>query len=65
MKSILFLLTIIVLLFTEMFSQSASFQGISFTGTRPPDPVIAAGPNHIVIAVNSKISFLYQNWGIS
>ena len=57
MKNILSLLTIIVLLFTEMFSQSASFQGISFTGTRPPDPVIAAGPNHIVIAVNSKISF--------
>lgn len=36
---------------------SASFQGITFTGLRPPDPHIAAGPNHIVATVNS-------NWAI-
>jgi hypothetical protein len=32
---------------------STSFTGIGFTGLRPPDPHIAAGPNHLVAIVNS------------
>ncbi|MHA2621192.1 MAG: hypothetical protein V2G42_04530 [bacterium JZ-2024 1] len=32
---------------------SINFNGISFTGLRPPDPHIAAGLNHLVATVNS------------
>ncbi len=32
------------------------FEGISCTGWYPPDPIIAVGPNHIVVAVNSSFS---------
>ncbi|MGH8103951.1 MAG: Ig-like domain-containing protein, partial [bacterium] len=31
-----------------------SFQGLTYTGLRPPDPHIAAGPSHIIPIVNSK-----------
>ena len=31
-----------------------NFQGISRTGWIPPDPVMAVGPNHIMICVNSS-----------
>jgi hypothetical protein len=31
----------------------AGFSGIDDTGARPPDPIIAAGPDHVVVAVNS------------
>jgi hypothetical protein len=31
-----------------------SFQGISYTAWTPPDPIIAAGPNHVVVATNSS-----------
>ncbi len=33
---------------------SASFEGIQYSGEKPPDPVIAVGENHVVLAVNSK-----------
>ena len=32
------------------------FQGIPMTNIVPPDPIIAAGPNHIVACVNSQFS---------
>jgi hypothetical protein len=32
------------------------FQGINNTGWYPPDPVIATGPNHVVVVVNSHWS---------
>ncbi|MHA2609416.1 MAG: hypothetical protein V2G48_02320 [bacterium JZ-2024 1] len=31
------------------------FHGIAYTGLRPPDPHIAAGPNHLIALVNSHI----------
>ena len=30
------------------------FSALSDTSVSPPDPIIAAGPNHVVVAVNSK-----------
>jgi len=33
-----------------------NFQGISWTTSIPPDPVIAAGPNHVVLVVNSRLA---------
>ena len=36
---------------------TTGFQAFSDAGMSPPDPIIAAGPDHVVVAVNSK-------WGI-
>ena len=36
---------------------AAGFSAFSDAGMSPPDPIIAAGPDHVVVAVNSK-------WGI-
>ena len=35
----------------------ARFPGITFSGWRPPDPTVAAGPTHAVATVNSEIAF--------
>lgn len=40
-----------------------SFTGTTYTGWDPPDPQIAAGPNHIVEVVNSTISVFDKNSG--
>jgi len=32
----------------------AGFRGFTDTGVRPPDPIVAAGPDHVVVAVNSS-----------
>ena len=40
-----------------------SFQGITNTGWDPPDPHVAAGPNHIVEVVNSTIAIFDKNTG--
>ncbi|MGB5106822.1 MAG: hypothetical protein WBP29_00260 [Candidatus Zixiibacteriota bacterium] len=40
-----------------------SFQGITNTGWDPPDPHLAAGPNHIVEVVNSTIAVYDKNTG--
>ena len=37
------------------------FQGIPFTGPRPPDPHIAAGPNHLLAAVNSSFAIFLKD----
>lgn len=42
---------------------SQSFQGISATGWIPPDPIIAAGPNHVVVATNSSFA-IYTKTGL-
>ena len=39
------------------------FQGTSFNGWYPPDPVIAVGPNHVVVVVNSHWS-AYNKSGV-
>ena len=41
----------------------ASFEGIEQTATIPPDPVIAAGPHHLVAAVNRTIH-IYDKRGV-
>jgi len=41
----------------------ASFEGIEQTATIPPDPVIAAGPRHLVAAVNRSIH-IYNRSGM-
>lgn len=35
-------------------TQNSNFAGISWTGWIPPDPIIAVGPNHVVVMVNSS-----------
>jgi len=35
---------------------TANFQGIAWTNIIPPDPVMAAGPNHVVVVVNSSLA---------
>lgn len=43
---------------TENRGQTLSrFPGITFSGWRPPDPTVAAGPTHVVATVNSEIAF--------
>lgn len=39
------------------------FPGISFTGSVPPDPHIAVGPNHIVQVVNTSVAFFDKTTG--
>lgn len=39
--------------FTNAFEPFLQFEGISFTGVVPPDPIGDVGPNHYVQAVNS------------
>lgn len=38
-----------------------NFPAIGFTGSVPPDPDLAVGPNHIVGVVNSDIAFFNKN----
>jgi hypothetical protein len=42
-------------------SPIVSFEGPDYTGKIPPDPIVAAGPNHIVAAVNSKFGFFTKS----
>lgn len=59
MKKILFLIALIPAL---VFSQvETSFEGIQFSGEKPPDPVIAVGGNHVVLAVNYKLEIYNKN----
>lgn len=39
-----------------------SFPGISMTNSIPPDPILAAGPNHIIACVNSEF-IIYDKEG--
>ena len=39
---------------TAAASPIVSFPGLDYTARIPPDPIMAAGPNHVVGAVNSK-----------
>jgi hypothetical protein len=32
----------------------SGFRGFEDTGVRPPDPIVAAGPDHVLVAVNSS-----------
>jgi hypothetical protein len=32
----------------------SGFQGLAASGVTPPDPIVAAGPDHVVVAVNSS-----------
>jgi len=57
------LLSIFVFLPAILFAQIVTdFEGITFTGEKPPDPVIAVGNNHIVLAVNYKLA-IYSKSG--
>ncbi|MEE9440926.1 MAG: hypothetical protein V3V27_03225, partial [Candidatus Thermoplasmatota archaeon] len=37
------------------------FLGINYTGWTPPDPIIAAGPEHVVVMTNGAIAFFQKN----
>ena len=37
-------------------SSTTDFQGLTFTGFIPPDPTLAAGPNHLMPVVNSDFA---------
>ncbi len=43
-------------------AQVIDFEGITYTGEKPPDPVIAVGSNYIVEAVNKKLH-IYDKTG--
>jgi hypothetical protein len=46
-------------------AQVSSFDAIPFTGSAPPDPIIAAGPSDLVVAVNAASpSQLIGRWRI-
>ncbi|HJW14443.1 MAG TPA: hypothetical protein VJ776_07095 [Thermoanaerobaculia bacterium] len=40
---------------SEAASPIVSFRGLDYTGSVPPDPIVAAGPSHVVAAVNSEV----------
>jgi hypothetical protein len=40
-----------------------AFEGIGFTGALPPDPDVAVGPNHVVLAVNTSLAFYEKATG--
>jgi hypothetical protein len=42
-------------------TSDVGFYGINFTGWTPPDPIIAAGPNHVVVMTNGAIGFFEKN----
>lgn len=42
---------------------SPKFGGIDFTGGVPPDPNMAAGPNHVVLVANTAVAF-YTKAGV-
>ena len=42
---------------------SQNFQGISATGWIPPDPCIATGPSHLIVATNSSFA-IYTKAGV-
>ncbi|MEA3212626.1 MAG: hypothetical protein QOE70_5683 [Chthoniobacter sp.] len=39
-----------------------NFQGLTYTGRIPPDPILAVGPGHVIAAVNSSFS-IYSKSG--
>ncbi|MBI5308316.1 MAG: hypothetical protein HZB37_08330, partial [Planctomycetes bacterium] len=41
---------------------STNFAGISFTGWYPPDPIMAVGPSHVLVMVNSSLA-IYNKAG--
>ncbi len=43
-------------------SQGVTFSGVAYTGENPPDPVIAAGANYLVEAVNLSVA-IYDKSG--
>lgn len=45
----------------ERITPSTKFPGINATGWSPPDPTLAAGPNNIVVTVNSTVAFFSKS----
>jgi hypothetical protein len=54
MKNSLLFLFLIIFCHTTL-AQEANFEGIDYSGEKPPDPVIAVSSDYIVQAVNRKI----------
>lgn len=50
---------------SEAPTLGASFQGVSHSGFIPPDPIMAAGPNNIVVAANGAINVFQKNGTLS
>jgi len=42
-------------------ASDSGFLGIEYTGWTPPDPIIAAGPEHLVVMTNGAIAFFQKN----
>src|SRR5689334_6422109 len=49
--------------FAPAVSVTGGFSGMSNTGSNPPDPNMAAGPNYIVETVNSSIAIYNKATG--
>ncbi len=45
----------------NILSFDYGFLGVSFTGWTPPDPIIAAGPDHLVVMTNGAIAFFQKD----
>lgn len=56
MKNILLSLFFVVILKQILIAQISNFEGITYSGEVPPDPVIAVSSDYIVQAVNKKIA---------
>lgn len=41
-----------------------NFNGISFTGSYPPDPVLAAGPSNLVLVTNGSVTIRDKSGGL-
>jgi len=53
---------IIALIPTLIFAQlETSFEGIQYSGEKPPDPVIAVGEDHVMLAVNAEMAIYDKN----
>lgn len=72
MKKLLLIVVIPLIVTSFVTAQNVipgtNFEGIQWNGTKPPDPQIAVGLNHIVLTVNNQIDIynksggnLYQN----
>jgi hypothetical protein len=42
---------------------STNFAGISYTGWYPPDPIMAVGPSHVLVMVNSSLAVYNKTGG--
>jgi len=61
-KRLVVFLLFLLMHYSSAYAQGQSFIGLQQSGNFVPDPVIAVGPNHIVLVVNSNVG-IYTKTG--